>query len=336
MGSLNRLLEEYSTWSSQLEEGFESGVSVGGELSWDFDKVVICGMGGSGAVADFLWAISGIRGLRHIVHPWKDFGVPPWTDPSTLVISVSYSGNTVETINCAQRALSLRARVVAVASGGILASMAKTRGIPLIKVPEGFYPRSSLPYMLGGCMGLLYSAGFLNIAVEEVIQAADVLRKTSSKEAEGVAELIYGSDLVIVSSCGYYSVVANRWKTELSENSKMIAKAESYPESAHNDLVSWQESHGVRASYIVIRPPDEVCGSISGFLEEVYSARGRSLTLRAEGPSPLSSMLRLSLLAGYTSLLVAKKRGVDPGNTDIILEYKRKVMGPLGAGSVNP
>src|SRR5439155_23103796 len=74
------------------------------------------GMGGSGVAADVRRAGLGGR-LRVPVVVSKAATLPAFCDGATLVVAVSYSGNTEETIESFDRALVAGCRIVVVTSG---------------------------------------------------------------------------------------------------------------------------------------------------------------------------------------------------------------------------
>ena len=61
----------------------------------------------------------------------RGYELPAWVGPSTLVVAVSYSGNTEETLACVEAALARGCTPLCVASGGRLAALAAERGLPL-------------------------------------------------------------------------------------------------------------------------------------------------------------------------------------------------------------
>src|SRR5262245_2387804 len=83
------------------------------------DAVLVSGMGGSGISGDVLAAVAGgVCPVPIVVH--KDYEVPGFVGPRTLVLAVSCSGNTEETVTVAEAAVAAGASVVAVSQGGKL------------------------------------------------------------------------------------------------------------------------------------------------------------------------------------------------------------------------
>ncbi|MGH8999057.1 MAG: SIS domain-containing protein, partial [Acidimicrobiia bacterium] len=125
--------------------------------------VVVCGMGGSGISGDVL-AVAASHDLSVPVAVLKQYRMPRFVGPGTLVFAVSYSGSTEETTEAAAAALTAGAQLVAVCSGGELADLAAGAGAPVVGCPPGFMPRAALGHLgtplfvVCGRLGLLPDA----------------------------------------------------------------------------------------------------------------------------------------------------------------------------------
>ncbi|MCS6768990.1 MAG: hypothetical protein NZ570_00935, partial [Candidatus Caldarchaeum sp.] len=153
---------------SMYRKGFKAGVeAVHGLRLGSFSKVVILGVGGSGIVGDVVASLKE-PGCEAEVLPIKDIKAPHRCGPETLVIAVSYSGNTAETLHAAVDSLNKRAKVVGVSTGGRLTSFLESRGFSVVRVSEGYEPRYAVPEMVGAVYGLLSSvSGFQPEAFEK-------------------------------------------------------------------------------------------------------------------------------------------------------------------------
>src|SRR5206468_7897 len=108
------------------------------------DSIVVAGMGGSAIGADLVGGLLQ-DSLRVPLVVWRDYDLPAWVGPRTLVIASSYSGGTEETLSAAARApgdrlgptvpsatngakqlaTALAGRVAIVYGGGFLAAVAR-------------------------------------------------------------------------------------------------------------------------------------------------------------------------------------------------------------------
>ena len=85
----------------------------------DIDQVVLVGMGGSGIAGDVVAALAGPTSPVPVV-TLKDSVLPGFVGPRTLVVALSFSGSTAETLAGATAALERGAPLVAVSAGGAL------------------------------------------------------------------------------------------------------------------------------------------------------------------------------------------------------------------------
>src|SRR3974390_1057702 len=103
-------------------------------LSAPITNVVVAGMGGSGIVGDLVSAVAAGE-MSVPVTVSKSYDLPAFCGPDTLVVAVSFSGNTAETLEVAERAAAVGASAVAITSGGSLGTLARREGWPLAPVP---------------------------------------------------------------------------------------------------------------------------------------------------------------------------------------------------------
>ncbi len=126
-------------FADQVGEGWR--ISRGLTLPWGSPhSVALLGMGGSAIGGDL---VKGIYGDR-ITVPFeivRGYELPAWVGPDTLVIASSKSGDTEETLSALQSALERRCPVVAVSTGGAIATVARAAGLPFAAFPvTGFAP----------------------------------------------------------------------------------------------------------------------------------------------------------------------------------------------------
>ena len=79
---------------NQCREAIKLGNSFDPHLPGGIRQVIICGMGGSAMAGEVARRFSRIPLFIN-----RSYDLPPFTDERTLLIAVSYSGNTAETIS---------------------------------------------------------------------------------------------------------------------------------------------------------------------------------------------------------------------------------------------
>ncbi|MGC9135366.1 bifunctional phosphoglucose/phosphomannose isomerase [Caldivirga sp.] len=321
------MLYGYEDWPKLSLESFKLGKELNprslrvGSIKYDFEptSVVITGMGGSGIVGDIvrdsLWS------YNIIVH--KDFNIPKWVDSRSLVIAVSYSGETLETICGALDALKRGIPVVGVTTGGRLASELEGRGAPVVKVPKAIAPRFGLPNLLYAVLGVLSHY----LSIPEIDESIKIQEDALKSELPGrLASFVRGHVPMIFVPLGLQAV-AYRFKNDLNENAKTPAVVAVVPEADHNDIVAVMLKHPVK--YIIIRGrTDDVHDYLMRTVEEVVRSYSSDVeVIELKGSSRLSQEVYGSMLLGLVSIKLAELYGIDPVRTDPINTLKEKIKG---------
>jgi len=97
-------------------------------------------MGGSAIVGDLLLGYLKLESSLPVIVN-RDSHLPAFVDRQTLVFLITYSGNTMETLHNYHDALTRKAKLVAVTSGGKMQREAMAKGIPWVKVQADGLPR---------------------------------------------------------------------------------------------------------------------------------------------------------------------------------------------------
>ncbi len=209
--------------------------------------LVGCGMGGSGFAIDASKYMLEDYGYQVIVN--KSHVPPPYVGPGVPVLAVSYSGSTMETIECARRAIERGAHVCGVAGrGSRLHRLLEDHGFPVVPIETKGLPRTSLGLLVGSILGLLLPFREALAQVELISHAlrVDWALEVSSRVASAVTDRV----VPVVVACGGYAPLAWRWRSELAENAKLHALVEVYPEAGHNAINAWEHT-GRRGRYVV-------------------------------------------------------------------------------------
>ncbi|MCE4611253.1 MAG: hypothetical protein F7B17_04700 [Desulfurococcales archaeon] len=318
--------EFYERWPDSLRKGYE-GASHLSHLAEDVDYIVVCGMGGSAAVGDFASMMARLWGGPPVT-VIKDFSPPFTPSKRTLLLGISYSGDTLETLTCVANLAGHAYSVVTMSSGGRLSRISSSRGWAHIKIPEGIPPRAAFAYMVGALIGVVGSR--LGLKDNDVALAAKELEGGEDVAARIVSHL-KGNELVVVDTCTLTEALGVRAKSEFSENGKVHVKLQVYPESAHNDIVSFMGR--LNPPVLVFKPSREPCKTVMDVVLKVYKSYGiKALELSVDLESPfstLSNSMKLLKAIGLASIALAEARGLDPSDTKIIKDYKRELKTEL-------
>lgn len=284
----------------------------------DVHAVLVTGMGGSGIAADIAAALARPR-MAVPIMAHKGYGLPAWAGPRTLVIAVSYSGNTEETLSAVAEALARGAPVLAICSGGQLAELADTHHFPVARVPGGGQPRHSLGWLVVPLLVALGLADDLDEAVAVLAEIAAASGRTVPSEANPAKRLgtllaseavpvVYGTD-------GLAAVAALRCVCQLNENAKLHALLGVVPELCHNAVVGWERALAAPRGVVWLRDAAEQprdarrADLVAAMLAERAAWQE---TIRARGRSDLARLASLVAQVDLASVYAAHARGVDP------------------------
>jgi glucose/mannose-6-phosphate isomerase len=298
-------------------------------------RVFLIGMGGSGIAGDVFaaWVADRCKVPIQVV---RDYRLPSYARPEDLLVAVSYSGNTEETLGATAEGIKLGCRVIAITSGGRLGDLARRSGWPVFEVPAGLPPRGAFGHLFGilSTIGSEWTYGELRVEVEQAVAHLNELRTRlrpesglRSNRAKTLAVRIK-TTVPIIYAAPPFTSIARRWQTQLNENAKVLAFSSTFPEADHNELVGWVEDARAR-SYrpIVLRDSDETpeMRRQLDITTSLMSKRTKVEEVRDDGASLLSRMLGTLYLGDYVSLYLAVLRGVDPFRLKPIETLKAKL-----------
>ena len=298
--------------------------------------VAVLGMGGSAIGGDLLGAcLLEKKGPQVIVN--RDYRIPEFVGKGALVFAVSYSGNTEETLSGFGQAKKRGCRIVTISSGGKLQQL----GDPAthIALPKGLQPRAAVAWMLVPMLGMLEDIGTApaRADVEEAAQILEGIMKelapsvpASNNISKAVAAQLHGAFPMIFSG-PLLAPVAKRWRTQLNENAKMLARDDVLPEMDHNDLVAWSEDPmAARCAIILLRDTAEhprVARRME-LTRRLGLDRARSVReVSSRGRGTLARLLSSMAVGDFASVYLAVLRGVDPTPVRVIEELKKELAG---------
>jgi glucose/mannose-6-phosphate isomerase len=311
------------------------------EAGKDITNIVFAGMGGSAIGGDIIRSWLGSR-LKLPIGVNRGYGIPSFAGKDTLFVAVSFSGNTEETLSAFESAMARGCRVVALSSGGMLEAKARELGAvhQRVKAPEGMVPRAALGHLLVPMAQLLQNAGLVDYGkdLEETVavlgRLAEVLRPSvewEANEAKGIATKLHGT-IPVVHGTGILEVAAMRWKTQLNENSKVMAWADHLPEMDHNSIVGWDgDPTAGNHSCVILRDPrveaidHRIRDRIEATKEAAWHNAGRIIEVSSEGDGALARIMSSIYKGDYASLYLAVLRRVDPTPVDVIEALKERL-----------
>ena len=310
------------------------------ELPSDYssvDKVVILGMGGSAIGGDLLSSLNADGKVPILIS--RDYDLPSFVDANTLVIASSYSGMTEETLSSFTQALATPAKKVVLTTGGMLNTIAQQNGISVFTINYTAPPRAALAHSLFPLLGICQKLGIVGDKAAEVVEMTKVLDSlqatigdtcpTSRNPAKQLAIKLQ-SNIVTIYGAGFLSPVAQRWKTQINENSKTWAFYEVFPELNHNAVVGYEFPADLaqRVFVIFLRSPHlhpRILARYESTAEVLSRARVSYKTVDGLGESTLSQMMSLILFGDWVSYYLALLYEADPSQVKAIDYLKERL-----------
>jgi len=319
------MYETYDKWPQLARSAYESEQN---SVSFEnIDHIILVGMGGSGAICEVISAILSKTEIHTSVV--KGYHLPNTADANTLVIVVSVSGNTVETLSVLESALEKSCHVVSFSSGGKLQQICEDKKLAHFVIPQIHSPRASFPAFLYSILNVL--SGIIPTSQSDVAESLDALETlqkqissdnlTTTNPALSIAEWISGIPLL------YYpwglESAATRFKNSLQENAKTHVISEDIVEATHNGVVAWEKSSS--AVPIIIRGADDYSKtkSLWDLLENYFKERNIDYRVinSVEG-SILSKLVCLIYLCDYISIYTSVLSETDPSPVSSIDYFK--------------
>ena len=301
-----------------------------------FQSVAAFGLGTGGLACA---ATAALTAPDLTVPLWVGHGsaVPAFVGADTLVLAVSSSGGTAETLTAAEKAVERGATVVAVGGepNGALAALAADAGLPWCPTPGrsrntpggggGSTARAALGATTVPLLVALARAGVgpdhaaaVRAAAETLARRRDALLAPGSPPAT-LARRLGRTIPLVYGATGATGVAAQWWKTQVNLNAKAPAFAARLPELTHDELAGWGQGGDVTRqtmSLVLLRHAGEG-PRIGGLFAAVRAATDEVMAdvfeVQGEGGDELSRFFDLTLVGSLVSLYLAAGEGVDPG-----------------------
>jgi glucose/mannose-6-phosphate isomerase len=318
--------------------------------------IVVTGMGGSGVAGEVLAAVCGPGSASPVVAQ-HDYRLPGWVGAADLVVAVSCSGATEETLSAAKEAVRRGCPLLGVGGGGSpLARLAEQARAPFVPVQPAGMPRFTLWGLAVPLMVIADRLGVADIPADSLeTAAADLERvshlcrpdsesfvnpaKTLALELDGTLPVIWGSSPLT-------GVAATRFACQLNENAKYPAIPGVLPEASHNQVVMFDGPFApwpatgpsllddedprpaVPLRLVILRDSQEHPQvtrrrEVSAELAEQHGIGVSELA--ADGETALQRLAGLLQLIDYATVYLGIAIGVDPGPVGVISDLKERI-----------
>lgn len=300
------------------------------------NNIAILGMGGSSIAGEMLKHLLGEE-LTVPVTVCRDYDIPNFINKNSLVLVVSYSGETEETISAFNQALEKKANIITFSSGGALKELSAKNNIYYVEVPKGYMPRAALAYLFFPLLEVFIKLNLLSNKYKETEELFNLLKflhkswkfdtPTEQNLAKKIALRFHNKIPVIYTNDGYLSSVALRWKNQINENSKAFAHINCFPELLHNEVAAYTKNLPVYENLSVIFLIDAEYKNVirqTIALKQVIQKYLPILEINPFGNTKLEKMFSLTYLGDFVSVYLAYLYQQDPTPIQLIERIKNK------------
>ncbi len=305
----------------------------------EVENVVVLGMGDSGIVGDVLTAVAAPF-MPVPVTVVKGYVPPDYVGTGSLVVAVSFSGDTEETVEAATAAYEAGAALLVVSGGGELVRLSGEWDVPLVPVPVTIpEARTALgamavpPLVVLERIGLFPGAQqWIDQAVAQLERRRDQLDRPDSV-AESVARRIGRTIPLVHSSQDLGAAAALRWKSQVNLNAKAPSFWNVHPELCHNEVAGWGQNGDATRQLVTLvnlrhdAEHPQVSRRFDLVTDALREVMADVVEVRAEGEGDLAQLLDLVLVGDVVSLLLAGHEGIDPGPVPVVDDIKSALAG---------
>ena len=294
------------------------------------NNIIICGMGGSALPGEIL---INLRPLNFFIH--KSYGLPMQAGNGSIIICVSYSGNTEETLSAFREAIKRKLPVIAITTGGELAKIAKKNNIPLVVLPAPYtQPRLSLGLQFAALLQVLANHYLIPDSYIREIAKLETLLKPKRLESKGkVLAKKIGKKIPIIYTPEKLKGLGLVWKNNFNENAKTLAFSNNIPEMNHNEIVGFWKigKKQIKDDIIIIILRDKgenprILKRIN-IIENILKEEGvKSVIIDIAGKNMLETIFSSALMGLWASYYLALDYyKIDPTKIEIIDKIKNKL-----------
>ena len=320
------VLAEIDALPDALLAGFAAGQRLELEAPVELKHVVISGTGNSVMGADLLAGyLSSICPVP--VNIWRDYGLPAYAAGAhSLVILLSYSGETQETLSGLEAAAQSGCRILVVSAGGALADAGAKAGGQVWQIEGQSSARGAIAFsfglLLAACqrLGLVPDQETALRAAVEALKTQQAGLRTASPVSQNMAKRMAGQlmgRLVTVFAAGPFAAVARHWKGQINQLAKSIAQCETLPEADYGTLqgASMPEPVLLHSMALFLRAGSDHRQNRlrSNMTRKALLLEGVNTDfVDAQGESLLAQLWTLAHMGEYIAFYLAAAYGVDP------------------------
>lgn len=302
---------------------------------WSFltspENIIVCGVGGSALPGDIL---VNLRPLD--VFSYKSYHLPLQAKNESLIICISYSGNTEETLSSFEKAIEKNLPVISITTGGKLAELSQKYKVPCVILPPPYIPpRLGLGQMFAALIQVLVNHNILDKGISNEVLKLSSSLKSEEFEVPGkkLAKKIFKRiPIVYTSRC--LREIGLIWKNSLNETAKILAITNYFPELNHNETVGFWKINAMQISnkklyVIILRDKEDTHPRVLKQMEiakDLINEEGIEVEfIEILGKTLLEKIFASVILGFWTAYWLALEYKVDPTPIKTIEEFKERL-----------
>jgi glucose/mannose-6-phosphate isomerase len=295
------------------------------------ENIIICGMGGSAIPGEIL---ATLRPLDVISH--KSYNLPPQAQNNSLIICISYSGNTEETLSSFKLAVEKKLPIISISTGGELEKLCKRNNTPFIKLTEPYTPpRLGVGQMTAALIKVLQNHNLIeeNLVNEALNLEKILMNENLEPKGKEIAKKIY-KKIPIIYVSQKFSEVGKIWKNSLNETAKALAFTNFFPEINHNEIVGFEnvskdQIPDEKLHVLILRDIQDSCPRILKQMEItkkiIEKENVKVEFIDMQGKNMLEKIFISAVLGFWVSFWLAIEYKVEPTEIKTINDFKKKL-----------
>ncbi len=257
-----------------------------------------------------------------------DWNTPPWVDNETLVLALSYSGNTGEVISSTEQSHTQNSNIIAISTGGKLQKFGSKKGFPTITFEPVGRSGYAFPYLFLLSGRILAQFGLIDFAVNSKPLLEALKHVWEKQDWIDIGEQLSQSRQILV--CGGQNTVGLvTWiKHCFNENSKRLVIPLIIPEASHGEVEAYTELESSDSAIIIHEQnsaTSEITKSLKIHKELLEEQEVKIFELNANNPSRITNTLCLAYQGIIISYWFALFHHVDPTPLPIIDSLKKNL-----------
>lgn len=312
------------------------------ELAWgsasenknhkDVKNILVCGMGGSALGAYILQSLNIFTVPITMSH---NYNIPAWVGEGTLVLAMSYSGGTEETLSASQKAIEKNAEVVVITVGGELKNIAEKNNLEIHLIDKSAnpcgQPRFGVGSMMMEILKVCIDHNICNLKKEEVGAALAELSnyKINFESVWAEAEKLKNKMPVLIFS-EHLTNLGRFTRNQIHETAKELALFHEIPELNHHLMegLTYPDTNKEKLYFVFFESnmySTKIVKRIA-VTKDVLGKQGiQYMSIEMEGGSPLSQALIGMLRSMYLAYSLALIHEKDPSDIPWVNYFKEQL-----------